>query len=39
MLRMAQDLASEDDLIPIQQRGQELVDRLRAGDDAPDAQG
>lgn len=37
MLRMAQDLASEDDLIPIQQRGQELVDRLRAGDDAPAA--
>ena len=35
MLRMAHDLASEDDLTPIQQRGQELVDRLRSGDDIP----
>ena len=33
MLRMAQDLAHEDDLIPIQQRGQELIDRLRAASD------
>jgi NTE family protein len=32
---MAHDLASEDDLTPIQQRGQELVDRLRSGDDIP----
>src|SRR3569623_524097 len=35
MLRMAHDLAPEDDLTPIQQRGQELIDRLRLGEDAP----
>lgn len=35
MLNMAHDLPAQDDLIPIQQRGQELVDRLRAADDAP----
>jgi len=32
---MAHDLPAQDDLIPIQQRGQELVDALRAADDAP----
>ena len=35
MLRMAQDLAHEDELIPIQQRGQELIERMRQGEDAP----
>ena len=34
---MAHDLAHEDDLIPIQQRGQELIDRLRSGEEAPPA--
>lgn len=37
MLRMAQDLAHEDELIPIQQRGQELIERMRLGEDAPPA--
>ncbi len=32
---MAQDLTREDELTPIQQRGQELIDRLREADDAP----
>jgi NTE family protein len=32
---MAHDLAHEDDLTPIQQRGQELIDRLREGDGGP----
>jgi NTE family protein len=32
---MAHDVSHDDDLIPIQQRGQELVDRLRQGGDAP----
>src|SRR3569623_541642 len=32
---MAHDLPAQDDLIPIQQRGQELVDALRAAADAP----
>ena len=35
---MAQDLAHEDDLTPLQQRGQELIDRLRIGDDTPPPQ-
>src|SRR5664279_1907974 len=35
MLKMAQDFAAEHDLTPIQHRGQELIDRLRAADDAP----
>jgi hypothetical protein len=35
MLRMAQDLAHEDELIPIQQRGQELIERMRLGEDPP----
>ncbi len=29
---MAQDLAAEDDLIPIVQRGQDLIDRMQAGE-------
>src|SRR3569833_1330348 len=37
MFRMAHDLAEEDDLTPIQQRGQELIDRMRLGQDAPPA--
>jgi len=37
MLRMAQDLAHEDELIPIQQRGQELIERMRLGEDPPSA--
>jgi NTE family protein len=37
MFRMAQDLAHEDELIPIQQRGQELIERMRLGEDAPPA--
>ena len=37
MLRMAQDLAHEDELIPIQQRGQELIERMRLGEDPPPA--
>src|SRR3569623_36511 len=37
MFRMAHDLAEEDDLTPIQQRGQELIDRMRLGLDAPPA--
>jgi hypothetical protein len=32
---MAHDLAHEDDLIPIQQRGQELIDRLKSSNDVP----
>src|SRR3569832_2776311 len=32
---MAHDLAHEDDRTPLQQRGQELIDRLRTGDDTP----
>lgn len=32
---MAHDVSHDDELIPIQQRGQELVDRLRQGDSAP----
>ena len=32
---MAHDLSSEDGLIPIQQRGQELIDRMQAGAPAP----
>src|SRR6195952_4267861 len=35
MLRMAQNLAHEDELTPIQQRGQELIDRLRQGETGP----
>lgn len=35
---MAHDVSSADDLIPIVQRGQELVDRLRAGEHPPDPQ-
>ena len=35
MLRMAQDLAHEDELIPIQKRGQDLIDRLRQGEGEP----
>ena len=35
MLRMAQDLAHEDELTPIQKRGQELIDRLRANEGDP----
>jgi NTE family protein len=34
MLRMAQDFSAEGDLTPLQQRGQELIDRLREGDDS-----
>src|SRR3569833_2145532 len=37
MIRMAHDLAEEDDLTPNQQRGQELIDRMRLGQDAPPA--
>ena len=32
---MAQYLTTEEQLIPIQQRGQELIDRLHAGDAIP----
>jgi NTE family protein len=35
MLKMAHDLATEEGMIPIQQRGQELIDRLRQPDDQP----
>jgi len=35
MLRMAQDLAHEDELTPIQKRGQDLIDRLRQGEGEP----
>lgn len=35
MLKMAHDASIEDGLIPIQQRGQELIDRLRLGDAPP----
>src|SRR5689334_14499495 len=35
MLKMAQDFSAEGDPTPLQQRGQELIDRLREGDDAP----
>jgi len=37
MLKMAQDLSPEDDLIPIRRRGQDLIDRLMAGEDDPPA--
>src|SRR6201986_2449633 len=33
MFRMAYDVASADELIPIQQRGQELIDSLREADE------
>ena len=32
---MAHDLAHEDDRTPLQQRGQELIDRLRTAEDTP----
>lgn len=35
MLRMAQDLAHEDELTPLQRRGQDLIDRLRLGESDP----
>ena len=35
MLRMAQDLAHEDELTPLQRRGQDLIDRLRLGEGDP----
>src|ERR1700761_1617956 len=35
MLRMAHDLAHEDELTPIQRRGQDLIDRLRLGENEP----
>jgi NTE family protein len=34
MFKMAQDLAPEETLIPIRQRGQELIERLRRGESA-----
>lgn len=37
MFRMAHDLATEDELIPIRQRGQELIDRLRQPNGQPPA--
>jgi NTE family protein len=35
MFKMAQDLAPDETLIPIRQRGQELLERLRRGENVP----